>query len=1437
MYLFNAGLSPNGAPYAGATFDDLLPDTPASRGSTASTAFLNPHDLAIKRESDARVDSTPTTQRKMAGSPSASDGSSHESSSSSTKHPSGYASENYTTSPSVHGTTTDDWGTGISGLKMPTSDDMFGDTEMSGLDADFEVSNQQMASDFDFDTAASTPSGYQDTKLTKLKTAPAVQSFQGTHTINPQRTNLSPRLPAAQAPFYFGESRESSPLNAMLPTQTQSSWSKHSPSSGLEETFNGITMNGDSPGNATFCPSLQFPHNGFSFDPESSATPSSFGKDLSSPPSTVNSHTGQPELFVYPTSLKSRVETQIPIKMILAPLPTGVTKLRLPTHTISKPKFLAKPEAERSPEILELHTSLVCTSAMQDRGRLDRAWARARGEDAGNVNRPSPASSLGSHSSKDDEEKPLNGGEVKICSGCIQRERKRASRKKQKKADEEELFQKDEEKRVIVFNTNEIKEWVEPSKDSQGGISGLPNSVQPSLAPGAMQVELPMRIACYCRHQNEKLGFQVIFTIKDYTGKFVAQAMTNSIMITDDHKTHNGPPPVTAPTNSLPNAPQLPGAGVFQSSGLEYPNTQMAGNKMFKQSFSTTDLSGLQHNFNPNFPMTATNTPFAVPSGISTRTSATLTPRNLSRPASPSGPSGPTTKRRKQSGSGKIPSNLTMTRLETSQYSTGTSTIPNSAATSPFPTTMSMMNHSDRGFAVPNTRQAQYGTSPLTPNSHDTTFLNGINGINRSFSLENLPRQAVISAPSSRQPSRPGTPGSNRNSFGTADTSLGQAVSSQLFGQPSRRPPPLIHKLVPAEGSVTGGTEVTLLGNGFYQGLEVMFGDTEATTTTFWGEKCLNCIAPPALQPGTVTVVFKHEHHQYISTHAQTQSRHPVFTYTDDREHELFKMALQTLSKQIPHLSEDPYSAAQQLLGGHPSSFWPMQGGYGGNSGHHRQANATDPGPFDLIDLESNMLAFLKYLDRGGISDPCVFEARRPSGLTLLHLAASLGLTRFVAGMLSRGAPPDELDNNGNTPMHHAAMNGHTHIIHRLRVAGADNRIRSIRNFTPADLATSLLSHQAAVIPSQHYRSRSAGGTPMGLRSRNASSSSLRAFWDSASTSYAYSDDSEETDTENISQSCASLELPMGLPQRPSMIFDNVRSSPSARRSRQGSGAMKLSQPVVSIPDVAGEDQSQISPPAAFMIAWRDHIAAQINQFHESAHWTLPHLPTLPTLPTLPDYQAYPMVRRVSSLFPQRPGSRPPTAAGSKEGWWETLTRSSSPSAPPAYNELYPERITAVDFGVKKASSVQAAADAALDQHYETLSSSDAAASGSGKPNHRKTTTSPSKGLILTSRTVATDRPTFNSDRTAYYLWVSQTIIAPKSLLILCTDDTSFSALRARAAVDLAWRLVDFELCVRIITFTNCSWGLCRGIRGRLFASPFFFIALAQQSHCQCMPS
>jgi hypothetical protein len=109
------------------------------------------------------------------------------------------------------------------------------------------------------------------------------------------------------------------------------------------------------------------------------------------------------------------------------------------------------------------------------------------------------------------------------------------------------------------------------------------------------------------------------------------------------------------------------------------------------------------------------------------------------------------------------------------------------------------------------------------------------------------------------------------------------------------RPSPMIQKLVPSEGTAAGGTEVTLLGSGFYQGLEIMFGDVEATLTTFWGENCLNCIVPPASQSGSVKVRFKHELHQIFLTTC-------VYKYIGDYEVEM----------QIPRVV--PESTSQQRL-------------------------------------------------------------------------------------------------------------------------------------------------------------------------------------------------------------------------------------------------------------------------------------------------------------------------------------------------------------------------------------------------------------------------------------------------------------------------------------------------------------------------------------------
>lgn len=207
-------------------------------------------------------------------------------------------------------------------------------------------------------------------------------------------------------------------------------------------------------------------------------------------------------LTVGETPDKSRVETQIPIELTLYNAPVGVDKIHLPAHTISKPKFQCKPPHEQSSDTLELSAMLVCASAMEKEGLEAKAFERAAADDIFIESEENQPASMKGQSDDNDPCKPLNGGPVAICSGCITRERKRAARKKTKKQDEEEEWAKDEAKRVIVFNCAEVRDWCVPdSKD-------IPVKDYDGVRVNSMYMKAPMRIACYCRHQSEKVGFQ-----------------------------------------------------------------------------------------------------------------------------------------------------------------------------------------------------------------------------------------------------------------------------------------------------------------------------------------------------------------------------------------------------------------------------------------------------------------------------------------------------------------------------------------------------------------------------------------------------------------------------------------------------------------------------------------------------------------------------------------------------------------------------------------------------------------------------------------------------------------------------------------------------------------------------------------------------------------
>ncbi len=371
--------------------------------------------------------------------------------------------------------------------------------------------NKSMASAFDFDSAASSPGafGLQSSAVVDTNGRSKSDRFSAVGLTTKKAGCLLPLtyiqapMTVRPAPFIFG-SRDTSPIHrsSVNPYEINRPAVLGGDSSVLqsqevltpEQLWNPLPQNANWP---------------TAISPKNLVDVASSPMDVGSPPyATPRSSParGIIHLHIDPINPKSRVETQISIKLTMSALPPGVTRLHLPTCAISKPKLLAK-KIEKSPDTLELHTSLVCTSAMEKDDVRERAFRRARGEEPIEERPSKRRASAGDGdevSDPDDPDKPINGGEVRICQNCINRERKRAARKKPKNEDDEERWNSYESQRVIVFNTSEYKDW----QPLSAGNESAAETMNPQSYAGAMLVEAPMRIACYCRHQGEKVGFR-----------------------------------------------------------------------------------------------------------------------------------------------------------------------------------------------------------------------------------------------------------------------------------------------------------------------------------------------------------------------------------------------------------------------------------------------------------------------------------------------------------------------------------------------------------------------------------------------------------------------------------------------------------------------------------------------------------------------------------------------------------------------------------------------------------------------------------------------------------------------------------------------------------------------------------------------------------------
>ncbi|KAJ9068387.1 SPT3 Dosage dependent suppressor of Ty-induced promoter mutations-like protein [Entomophthora muscae] len=113
---------------------------------------------------------------------------------------------------------------------------------------------------------------------------------------------------------------------------------------------------------------------------------------------------------------------------------------------------------------------------------------------------------------------------VKVCNGCIHRERKRQTRRSTLEPSQEEgacsaLSEAEsverEQLKIAVFNCSKLLNF------------------------HTGDVILPTRLTCYCRHHQENIGFILKFAVFDHKGNLVATGRSPPVMITDDHKTRS----------------------------------------------------------------------------------------------------------------------------------------------------------------------------------------------------------------------------------------------------------------------------------------------------------------------------------------------------------------------------------------------------------------------------------------------------------------------------------------------------------------------------------------------------------------------------------------------------------------------------------------------------------------------------------------------------------------------------------------------------------------------------------------------------------------------------------------------------------------------------------------------------------------------------------
>ncbi|GME81665.1 unnamed protein product [[Candida] boidinii] len=271
----------------------------------------------------------------------------------------------------------------------------------------------------------------------------------------------------------------------------------------------------------------------------------------------------------------------------------------------------------------------------------------------------------------------------------------------------------------------------------------------------------------------------------------------------------------------------------------------------------------------------------------------------------------------------------------------------------------------------------------------------------------------------------------------TSATSAAAAAANQ----------PVIQRIIPAQGPVRGGVEITLLGCNFRPGLSVKFGANVSLATHCWSDSTIVTYLPPASSAGPVLVTFTEDgtNREYLLNSSSNQ----IFTYTDDTDKQLIELALQIVGLKMNGKLEDAKNIAKRIIGNNNTNG-------GGSNGETIDSNSASGGASTSMDTsisqdsnnsnyelwleqasakieqlsksgfnyEQILIKFLSMLQlpNSPISQPN-WAICNNEGQTLLHLACLKNYYKLSLFLLHRGSKVDFHDVNNLSPLHYSLIN------------------------------------------------------------------------------------------------------------------------------------------------------------------------------------------------------------------------------------------------------------------------------------------------------------------------------------------------------------------------------------------------------------------------------